>query len=278
MLGGALAGAGDALEKRADDARKERLLELEAQYGERQDSRRFDQQKTLEQMRLDASNNDIQSTVTDTEGNLVGITKSGTKKDLNVKAGKPTDTVKEKLQDQSGNWYGVTESGKTVDLGIRGKPPKDDSSEPLQEISDPNSPTGSSFVTRSNAIGKPGKGRVESAGDLMVPILKKIANGEPVTADETKAWEMYTKMDPIKQAIAKALQGGQDAGSGDVFSDTGTPGAADAGKPRGTPSPPIKPSLAAGGRPTPRTQKEFDALPKGAIYIDPDDGKPYRKP
>lgn len=30
--------------------------------------------------------------------------------------------------------------------------------------------------------------------------------------------------------------------------------------------------------PTPRTRAEFDALPSGARYIDPDDGKPYRKP
>lgn len=30
--------------------------------------------------------------------------------------------------------------------------------------------------------------------------------------------------------------------------------------------------------PTPQTQEEFDALPAGALYIDPDDGKQYRKP
>lgn len=30
--------------------------------------------------------------------------------------------------------------------------------------------------------------------------------------------------------------------------------------------------------PTPQTKEEFDALPSGAMYIDPDDGKRYRKP
>ncbi|MVS97887.1 hypothetical protein [Devosia marina] len=30
--------------------------------------------------------------------------------------------------------------------------------------------------------------------------------------------------------------------------------------------------------PTPQTQADFDALPPGALYIDPDDGKQYRKP
>ncbi|MGG3814206.1 hypothetical protein ABEV34_21540 [Methylorubrum rhodesianum] len=34
---------------------------------------------------------------------------------------------------------------------------------------------------------------------------------------------------------------------------------------------------AAGGIPAPRTQADFDALPKGAMYVDPSDGKKYRK-
>lgn len=33
-----------------------------------------------------------------------------------------------------------------------------------------------------------------------------------------------------------------------------------------------------GGMPTPQTQAEYDALPSGTIYIDPDDGRRYRKP
>ncbi|MCH7498869.1 MAG: hypothetical protein IH886_02495 [Nitrospinae bacterium] len=35
---------------------------------------------------------------------------------------------------------------------------------------------------------------------------------------------------------------------------------------------------ASGGLPTPQTQAEFKALPSGAEYIDPDDGRRYRKP
>lgn len=31
-------------------------------------------------------------------------------------------------------------------------------------------------------------------------------------------------------------------------------------------------------QPTPKTQAEFDKLPSGTLYTDPDDGKPYRKP
>ena len=37
--------------------------------------------------------------------------------------------------------------------------------------------------------------------------------------------------------------------------------------------------ITQGGEPArPTTDAQFDALPSGAIYIDPDDGKPYRKP
>lgn len=35
---------------------------------------------------------------------------------------------------------------------------------------------------------------------------------------------------------------------------------------------------AADAVPTPKSKSEYDALPKGAVYIDPDDGKRYRKP
>ncbi len=35
---------------------------------------------------------------------------------------------------------------------------------------------------------------------------------------------------------------------------------------------------AAAQHPTPQTQADFDALPSGALYVDPDDGKTYRKP
>lgn len=37
-------------------------------------------------------------------------------------------------------------------------------------------------------------------------------------------------------------------------------------------------SAQASGISNPRTQQEFDALPTGALYIDPDDGMTYRKP
>lgn len=39
-----------------------------------------------------------------------------------------------------------------------------------------------------------------------------------------------------------------------------------------------EPLVRSGNFPTPQTQAEFDALPAGAEYIDPDDGKLYRKP
>lgn len=38
------------------------------------------------------------------------------------------------------------------------------------------------------------------------------------------------------------------------------------------------PQASATQHPTPRTQADFDALPSGSLYVDPDDGKTYRKP
>lgn len=40
---------------------------------------------------------------------------------------------------------------------------------------------------------------------------------------------------------------------------------------------PQQPGAQAGGHATPQTQADFDALPAGSLYIDPDDGKLYRK-
>jgi hypothetical protein len=38
------------------------------------------------------------------------------------------------------------------------------------------------------------------------------------------------------------------------------------------------PLVRSGSYPEPKTQAEFDALPAGAEYIDPDDKKLYKKP
>lgn len=45
-----------------------------------------------------------------------------------------------------------------------------------------------------------------------------------------------------------------------------------------TPMAPAQASQPQTNLPTPKTQEEYDALPPGAVYIDPDDGKQYRKP
>lgn len=46
----------------------------------------------------------------------------------------------------------------------------------------------------------------------------------------------------------------------------------------GTQQTPQEPITQPGGYAQPQTQEEYDALPSGALFIDPDDGKTYRKP
>lgn len=44
------------------------------------------------------------------------------------------------------------------------------------------------------------------------------------------------------------------------------------------PSQPAAPAAAPGGVAQPQSQADYDALPSGALFVDPDDGKTYRKP
>lgn len=47
---------------------------------------------------------------------------------------------------------------------------------------------------------------------------------------------------------------------------------------RNVPAPSAEPTVNRANLPTPRTQAEFNALDPGALYVDPDDNKVYRKP
>ena len=65
-------------------------------------------------------------------------------------------------------------------------------------------------------------------------------------AEEFAATEGLPPAQAVKKAMAKAGVSGNDAAGGDV--------------------------------PTPQTQEEYDALPSGAVYIDPDDNQKHTKP
>ena len=68
------------------------------------------------------------------------------------------------------------------------------------------------------------------------------------------------------------------AGKGPERYDLGTPGAAGATGAAAPGAPQDDPTKAPGfNAPVPQTQQEFDAIPPGALYRDPDDGKLYRK-
>lgn len=171
MVGGALAGIGDGILADAKAKKQTMLLQLEHQlragdqqanwaHEDKAAATTFANQKTLEQMRLDAGDEDIQSVVTDNTGSLVGVTKRGVTKPLGVQSGKPMDTIKDKFQDDKGNWYGVTESGKTMPLNIKGRLPENASDRPI-EVQPGNTlvdKTGKVIYQSGLGIGGPGTG------------------------------------------------------------------------------------------------------------------------
>lgn len=99
----------------------------------------------------------------------------------------------------------------------------------------------------------------------------------PGDAPETlqlKAW--------LRQVAVNAMEAGMTLDARRAMIDAAAksgppPGfSADAGANAATPDSAAQTGQAALARP--ETQQEFDALPSGAIYIDPEDGKRYRKP
>lgn len=75
--------------------------------------------------------------------------------------------------------------------------------------------------------------------------------------------QAIAQIESQEKILRTARTGGVDAISGSA--------------PAGAPAAAI-PSTATNAPPVPQTQAEYDALPSGAVYVDPDDGKQYRKP
>lgn len=97
-----------------------------------------------------------------------------------------------------------------------------------------------------------------SVGDIGGQLLDKIARGETLTASEQRAFEEYQNLrrapDPFAQMFG---QTGAAGGSGPSTAPRG--GGSD-----------DEPARI-------QTQADFDALPSGALYVNPADGETYRK-
>lgn len=81
-----------------------------------------------------------------------------------------------------------------------------DPSDPLVEVDD--GMGGTKFVTRQDAVGKPGKKRDKSLSDVVVPILQKVAEGKPLLPGERDALETYQKLGFAERLMNGLNQGG----------------------------------------------------------------------
>ncbi len=115
-----------------------------------------------------------------------------------------------------------------------------DDGEPLVEVSDGKG--GTIWTKRSQAAGKPGKPEKPdklTVTDVIAPILQAMADGKELTPSQSKAWDAYTKMDPIKQLIARSLQ---DAGAAGGLADGDAPPAPGKAPAKAPASKPPKPT------------------------------------
>lgn len=111
--------------------------------------------------------------------------------------------------------------------------------------------------------------------------LKKLGFNE---RDATYIVQLKGNVSPTDRLrIAKSLQQVTDGLGEPVYKDLNSALKAVDGAVRAMrsevvgPSAPV-PGTARGDYPMPQTDEEFDALPSGSIYVDPDDGRTYRKP
>ncbi len=123
--------------------------------------------------------------------------------------------------------------------------------------------------------------------------------GRAEAEDAYRRWQMensYSRSDIEGQVLRKAIEGGAESltpeeravydravstsqgGLLGGYNAAPPPGGQPAPAPAPARAPAARPSAPAQGAPArPQTDEEFNALPPGALYIDPDDGQTYRK-
>lgn len=105
------------------------------------------------------------------------------------------------------------------------------------------------LYSTSGATANPGE--VANQASVLMP-----KPGESAESVADKLRRVHTMVDAIRIASGQK--------------DTPAPGA--------TPPPPATAAPDNGAPATPKTDEEYNALPSGALFVDPDDGKTYRKP
>lgn len=153
------------------------------------------------------------------------------------------------------------------------------SSEPLEETYDPKSgqitltprSRAAGLLSKANKPGASGDDQIQPA-DVAGRILDKMARGQALSKEEMAAFEAYQKLDPFRQALARALAGGGAGAPGSPFADDGMGPGGPGPKPPGAEA---KPQGAVA--PDPEDKADFDAAPEGAAILNDKTGEYFRK-
>lgn len=95
---------------------------------------------------------------------------------------------------------------------------------------------------------------------------------------KSKLTGLQTELTAIKNGVMAGRGGGPVSAPSPANSATPPPAPANPGAPGGQDQINVLPNAPGETPATPQTDAEYNALPKGALYIDPDDKKQYRKP
>lgn len=127
-----------------------------------------------------------------------------------------------------------------------------------------------------------GGGRIDSTGDVLAPILSKVAAGQQLSPGEQTLFDRWNNSsgsdDPVRRLLSGAGGGGVGGGMGgdlDPPSRRTAPSPAPsrpAAPPAPSPARPASPPAMAGTAKNPhrpRSRAEAQALPRGAYFVDP---------
>jgi hypothetical protein len=271
--GGLLSGIGKGLvaDAAGKAAREAARADLEAELA--RDVRKRDWGREDADLKHQRSQSEVTRTETDAEGNTFGITRGGEKVDLKIK-GMPGGgkTGQDPARVKEANW--LVKNGIYPDLATAyeatrervGMNDEDKRKAAITWAADQKNEFGEPLYDTPEKLA----GAVSSYQKLLegdsegfVRSLKKVNPDEAPKPEQQAKGFFESLFSNDESAVAATPAPGRDLpGPADAAGSAGAQPQGD-----GTEASPFRPS----------TQEQFDALPTGAIFINPKDGKPYRK-
>jgi hypothetical protein len=271
--GGLLSGIGKGLvaDAAGKAAREAARADLEAELA--RDVRKRDWSREDADLKHQRTQGEVTRTETDAEGNTFGITRGGEKVDLKIK-GMPGGgkTGQDPARVKEANW--LVKNGIYPDLATAyeatrervGMNDEDKRKAAITWAADQKNEFGEPLYDTPEKLA----GAVSSYQKLLegdsegfVRSLKKVNPDEAPKPEQQAKGFFESLFSNDESAVAATPAPGRDLpGPADTAGGAGAQPQGD-----GTEASPFRPS----------TQEQFDALPTGAIFINPKDGKPYRK-